>query len=133
MISNGLQLCWEALERLKSNTPLNPHFKGVKLTNSIVSKEAGLDAGYLKSSRANHQALIQEINDYNEDLKDNHLRLKIEKLQLDIAKLKEQNKELTLERDNALGREILLYNHICELEDHLLTNNVSVLKPAWND
>jgi hypothetical protein len=129
MIKKGLELCREAFIRLKNSKPLNEQFKGKHITNSIVSQEAGFDAGYLKSTRSMHRSLINEITEYRENQQKGSLKKKIEDLDANLSKEKKRSEKFKKERDVALSREILLYDQICELEGKVQKlNNVSKLK-----
>lgn len=52
---------FEALERLKSGSPVNVP-KGTKITNDSVALEAGRKKGSIKRSRPIFKALISEID-----------------------------------------------------------------------
>lgn len=52
---------FEALERLKSDSPINVP-KGTKITNDSVAIEAGRKKGSIKRSRPIFKALISEID-----------------------------------------------------------------------
>ena len=73
MINNGVQACMDAFERLKNNAPTVSKFQNIApscITASVVSQEAGFDSGYLKSSRANHRALIMLIETHRNAAKE---------------------------------------------------------------
>lgn len=129
---SGIQKCIEAFERLKNNTPNNPDFKDLKaseITKSKVSQEAGLDKGFLKSSRRKHITLIGLIEEYRKN-KSSTLSQN-EKLNREKRKAERYKKE----RDDAvelyhqsLGRELLLISKVRELELLLGSSNVIKLK-----
>ena len=68
MSNNKLKDCWDAFERLKKGMPNNKEFLGETITNSLVSKEAGLDAGYVKNARPSHKELVDAIVEYNKEI-----------------------------------------------------------------
>jgi len=116
MSTNKLQNCWDALNRLKAGEPNNKKFLGQLITNSIVSKEADLGAGYLKNDRKSHEAIVNEINDYKNGQQEGGLKATIEKLTGQLAAEKMKSMQLKQERDEALERELLLYDRLFELE-----------------
>jgi hypothetical protein len=121
-----LTACYEALERLKNGTPRIDKFIGLgleKITNSVVSQEAGHDKGYIKNKRKNHQGIIEAINDVNDLTQVNSLsqaeinRRHEEKVKNLNNKLKSKEEFL----EESLAREILLMVRLKELEDELYT------------
>ena len=62
-IKKGVDLCEEALERLIIGKPNYQKFLGKKITASLVSREAGLDKGYLKKSRFQHKLILFKISE----------------------------------------------------------------------
>lgn len=125
---NKLMACFEALERLKDGTPQIEEFIGLKLdkiTNSIVSQEAGNDKGYIKNGRPNHQGIIQAIKDVNDSI---HIctlsKSEIERRnQKRIAKLKDTLAHTELLLEESLTRELLLVKRLKELEEQLSSEN----------
>ncbi|TMO64859.1 hypothetical protein [Pseudoalteromonas aurantia] len=128
MSNNKLKECWDAFQRLKSGTPNNQAFLGEDITNSLVSKEAGFDAGYLKNNRASHSEIVDAINDYNNELKEGNLEKRIEILEGKLKAEKEKSKMLKEERDGAFQRELLLFNKLIELEKKVEKSNVLKLR-----
>lgn len=66
-MSDGLQRCIAAFERLKLGQPQQTRYVGIapdKITAAVVSAEAGFDSGYLKRSRRQHLPLILQIEAY---------------------------------------------------------------------
>lgn len=66
-MSEGLQRCIAAFERLKLGQPQQPKHVGLppdRITAAVVSAEAGFDSGYLKRSRRQHLPLILQIEAY---------------------------------------------------------------------
>ena len=76
MSNNKLKDCWDAFERLKKGMPNNKEFLGETITNSLVSKEAGLDAGYVKNARSSHKELVDAIVEYNKEITEGNLEKK---------------------------------------------------------
>lgn len=68
-MSEGLQRCTAAFERLKLGQPQQPKYVGLapdRITAAVVSVEAGFDSGYLKRSRRQHLPLILQIEAYRQ-------------------------------------------------------------------
>ncbi|HHF2901774.1 TPA: hypothetical protein ACPJZU_004379 [Vibrio alginolyticus] len=116
----GIDKCIEAFERLKAGKPLNEKFKGInasEVTPSIVSQEAGFDAGYLKNSRANHKALIILINDFrNSGPTTLSKREIIEREKKKTTNYKTEKILAESRLEEALKRELLLARQVRELE-----------------
>lgn len=125
---NKLMACFEALERLKNGTPQVEEFIGLeldKITNSVVSQEAGNDKGYIKNKRPNHQGIIQAIKDVNDSISTNTMskaeierrnKKKVEKLNNKLALVEELLEE-------SLAREILLMTRLKVLEEQVFNEN----------
>jgi predicted RNase H-like nuclease (RuvC/YqgF family) len=126
--TNELAACYEALERLKNGVPRIERFIGLeldKITNSIVSQEAGHDKGYIKNKRVNHQGIVGAINDISNPTQVNTLS-KSEVNRRHKDKVKNLNKKLELTEgflEESLAREILLMARLKELEDELYKLN----------
>jgi ATP-dependent Clp protease ATP-binding subunit ClpA len=116
MSTNKLQDCWDALNRLKAGEPNNKKFLGQLITNSIVSQEADLDAGYIKNKRLSHKAIVTEIDDYKEEQQEGSLKTQVKELRGKLAREESKSKQFKQDRDDALARELLLYDRLCELE-----------------
>ncbi|PKH85434.1 hypothetical protein [Colwellia sp. Bg11-28] len=122
--TNELAACYEALDRLKNGTPRVEKFIGLeldKITNSIVSQEAGHDKGYIKNKRANHQGIVGAINDISNPMQVNTLS-KSEVNRRHKDKVKNLNEKLGMTQEfleDSLAREILLMARLKELEDEL--------------
>ncbi|EGR5854857.1 hypothetical protein AAHL06_002762 [Vibrio parahaemolyticus] len=128
---SGLQKCMDAFERLKNGKPNNQSFKHLtpkQITPSVVSQEAGLDAGYLKKSRENHKPLITMINAFRLKEEPESLIRKrdYDKLRTDNDALKLENKRLVMQRDQALSRELLLVRKLRLMEKELLDIKASI-------
>lgn len=118
---SGLDECYAAFERLKANKPNVDAYKNIdpaSITPAIVSKEAGLDAGYLKRSRSNHQPLITLINAYKNDAESTKDVKKRDIKALREAKTTAETAQQALQQnlEAALGRELLLVRQLKELE-----------------
>lgn len=119
---NGLELCEESLDRLIRGKPNNLKFLGKPITPSLVSKEAGLDKGYLKKSRHQHRLIIFNI--------DEHCRLQTKaspKASEDIPKLKAQKSKIknelqlvTQRLNDSLAREVILVHQLRKIELELI-------------
>ena len=119
---SGLKECYAAFERLKANKPKVDTYKNIdpaSVTPAIVSKEAGLDAGYLKRSRSNHQPLITLINAYknNAETTKSVRKRDIEALKEAKTTAETAQEALQNELEAALGRELLLVRQLKKLED----------------
>lgn len=128
MSNNKLKDCWDAFERLKKGIPNNKVFLGETITNSLVSKEAGLDAGYVKNARPSHKELVDAIVEYNKEITEGNLEKRIESLELKLEAEKEKSKKLKKERDEAFEREILLFDKLIKLEQKVEKSNVLKLR-----
>jgi hypothetical protein len=126
--ANKLTACYEALERLKNGTPRIEEFLGIeldKITNSIVSQEAGHTKGYIKNKRINHQGIVGAINDISNPTQVSTLskaevdRRHKKKVKSINSKLEQTEKFL----EESLAREILLMVRLKELEDELYKLN----------
>ncbi|TMP72728.1 hypothetical protein CWB76_01905 [Pseudoalteromonas sp. S1609] len=124
MSNNKLKDCWDAFERLKKGMPNNKEFLGETITNSLVSKEAGLDAGYVKNARPSHKELVDAIVEYNKKIIEGNLEKKIESLELKLKAEKEKSKKLKKERNEAFEREVLLFDKLIKLEEKVEKSNV---------
>jgi len=118
-----LQHCYDAFERLKLNNGTQEGCTGLPLneiTFSKISQEAGLDSGYLKKNRENHQPLLSILTLFQEDLKKSGTTMskgaaiQREKDNLKVAKDEKKSAEIKLEA--SLGRELQLYHKLKEVE-----------------
>ncbi|MCP4991706.1 MAG: hypothetical protein GY928_38285 [Colwellia sp.] len=122
--TNELTACYEALERLKNGTPRIEKFIGLelnKITNSIVSQEAGHDKSYIKNDRLSHQGIVDAINDTKTPAHVNTLS-KTEIDRRHKKKVKNLNNKIEQTEkflEESLAREILLMMRLKELEDEL--------------
>jgi hypothetical protein len=110
---SAIDVYWQALERLKKNTPINLP-KGTVINNDTVALEAGRKRGSIKKSRVNFTDLINAIND---------TAILAEKVQPDIndklAKERAQKVNFRELYHQALNRELMLIERIAQLEKKL--------------
>ncbi|HDZ8895883.1 TPA: hypothetical protein RUX41_002226 [Aeromonas dhakensis] len=121
---NGLEKCYAAFQRLKEGKPELAKYKNLApsaITLSVVSQEAGLDAGYLKPKREKHQPLITLINAFKNEIESPSLIRKRKYENMKIAKElgEEKCKSLKIQLDAALGRELLLVRQLQRLEEEI--------------
>lgn len=122
--NNGLEKCYAALQRLKEGKPELAKYKNLApsaITLSVVSQEAGLDAGYLKPKREKHQPLITLINAYKNEIESPRTikKRKLESIKLAKDLGEEEIKSLKMQLDAALGRELLLVRQLQKLEEKI--------------
>lgn len=122
--NNGLEKCYAAFQRLKEGKPEIDKYKNLApsaITLSVVSQEAGLDAGYLKPKREKHQPLITLINAFKNEIESPSSIRKRNFESIKMAKElgKEENKSLKMQLDAALGRELLLVRQLQHLEEEI--------------
>lgn len=107
---------FEALERLKNNTPIRIP-KGSKINNDNVSLEAGRKKGTIKKSRPAFDELIEEIKKANEkDIKP------ILEAQDKADKYKEKFLRYKKLYEESINRELMYLEKIDKLEQTLKTN-----------
>ena len=134
---NSLKKCYQAFDRLKEGIAEKPKFLGIKsgqITPSIVSQEAGFDAGYLKKGRVKHRALIEMINTYATESKNGSTLSKAEIIRRERIKLNACKEELLRVQhllEQSLSREVLLSAQLAELEKlAFVTSKVTQIKPS---
>ena len=110
---------YEALERLKTNKPINVLI-GTKITNDAVSLEAGRKKGTIKRSREVFTELIEEIKKYSDKEK-----APKEECKALIEKYKTKYKEYRELYEQALNRELMMIDRINELEKRLPENSAA--------
>ena len=86
-MNDTLQEYFEALERLKSNNPINV-LKNSKINNDSVALEAGRKRGSIKKSREIFAELIEAINNASQESNTEY-----DKLESKIFKLKNRRVE----------------------------------------
>lgn len=107
---------FEALERLKNNTPIRIP-KGSKINNDNVSLEAGRKKGTIKKSRPAFNELIEEIKKANEkDIKP------ILEAQDKADKYKEKFLRYKKLYEESINRELMYLEKIDKLERQFKTN-----------
>jgi hypothetical protein len=130
MNRDGLERCEQAFLRLKNRKPEHQEFKGQLITPSLVSKEAGFDAGYLKFSRSAHRSLLNQIDIHKNNHKSGGLQTKVASLERDIKKLKIDKEQYKKQRDDSLIRELILFEQLSQLQDRKKNHNIFSLKNA---
>lgn len=116
MSNQGIKKCEAAFQRLKENTPINKSFSGLIITASLVSKEAGFDGGYLKTSRIIHRALLNEIEGYKTTQQEGGLKRQIVKLETKLKKSEDKTNEYKTLFESAISRELLLFEKLNKLQ-----------------
>lgn len=121
---SGLEKCYAAFQRLKEGKPQLVKYKNLApsaITLSVVSQEAGLDAGYLKPKREKHQPLITLINAFKNEIEPPSLirKRKFESMKMAKELGEEESKSLKMQLDAALGRELLLVRQLQRLEEEI--------------
>lgn len=120
----GIIECEKAFERLldrKPNVAKHVGLESEKITASVVSVEAGFDAGYLKKSRKPHQALIARIEANKGEVQSTEV---VHREALRRSKAKNQTMtaemlEMKADRDRVLSEHLTLVERILELEKEL--------------
>ena len=125
---SGVEMCYEAFDRLKSGKPKLGKFIGItpdKITLSIVSQEAGFDSGYLKRKRPKHQGIISQIDAFKKESKSTTLS-KSEIVRRESRRVNNYKEELERVRillEQSLARELLLASKLKDLENQLYKSN----------
>ena len=110
--------CEEAFERLKKGVPIVKELKGMPITPSLVSKEAGHDKGYLKRKRPSHEVLIYEIDTFNKSRTES-LEAKLEGMAVALAKEKKKADDFEKKYNKALEHELLMFKQLCVFEEKI--------------
>lgn len=109
-MNETLQDYFAALERLKSNNPINVP-KNSKINKDIVALEAGRKRGSIKRSREMFLELIEAIN-----IASNENNAHYDKLTSRISQLKSSTQNYKELYEKAINREIMYLERINELE-----------------
>ncbi len=109
-MNKTLQDYFAALDRLKSNNPINVP-KNSKINKDIVALEAGRKRGSIKRSREMFLELIEAIN-----IASNENNAHYDKLTSKISKLKSSTQNYKELYEKAINREIMYLERINELE-----------------
>lgn len=109
-MNETLQDYFAALDRLKSNNPINVP-KNSKINKDIVALEAGRKRGSIKRSREMFLELIEAIN-----IASNENNAHYDKLTSKISKLKSSTQNYKELYEKAINREIMYLERINELE-----------------
>lgn len=116
-MNDTLQEYFEALERLKSNNPINV-LKNSKINNDSVALEAGRKRGSIKKSREIFAELIKAINNASQEN-----TAEYDKLESKIFKLKNSAENYKEMYEKAINRELMYLERINELEKLLKKKN----------
>lgn len=116
-MNDTLQEYFEALERLKSNNPINV-LKNSKINNDSVALEAGRKRGSIKKSREIFAELIEAINNASQEN-----TAEYDKLESKIFKLKNSAENYKEMHEKAINRELMYLERINELEKLLKKKN----------
>lgn len=121
---DSLKACREAFERLKKGDARLEKYAGLAkgdINKSIVSLEAGLDKGYLKSSRMAHIPLILEIESYvSRNAKSKSTPSKrVSRFKKQAAAAKSEKEQLEEVLNNVLSDNIRLVERVRVLERKL--------------
>ena len=116
-MNDTLQEYFEALERLKSNNPINV-LKNSKINNDSVALEAGRKRGSIKKSREIFAELIEAINNASQEN-----TAEYDKLESKIFKLKNSAENYKEMYEKAVNRELMYLERINELEKLLKKKN----------
>lgn len=109
-MNETLQDYFAALDRLKSNNPINVP-KNSKINKDIVALEAGRKRGSIKRSREMFLELIEAIN-----IASNENNAHYDKLTSKISKLKSSTQNYKELYEKAINMEIMYLERINELE-----------------
>ena len=116
-MNDTLQEYFEALERLKSNNPINV-LKNSKINNDSVALEAGRKRGSIKKSREIFAERIEAINNASQEN-----TAEYDKLESKIFKLKNSAENYKEMYEKAINRELMYLERINELEKLLKKKN----------
>jgi phenylalanyl-tRNA synthetase alpha subunit len=116
-MNDTLEEYFEALERLKSNNPINVP-KNSKINNDSVALEAGRKRGSIKKSREMFVELIEAINNASQES-----TAEYDKLESKIHKLKSTADNYKEMYEKAINRELMYLARINELEKLLKKKN----------
>lgn len=105
-----LDVYWKALDRIVRNCPVNVQ-KGGKITNDLVSLEAGRKKGSIKKSRPQFLDLIAAIDKFSAQQNEN-----LHKSKNLLKTSKDETKAIREQLDAALGRELSLLLELMELK-----------------
>lgn len=118
---SGLEVCYEAFERLKANKPhvsVHVDIEHSKITAGIVSVEAGFDRGYIKKSRPAHKDLIAQIESYRNSVATSGTS-SAKQLKREKKKVERIKKELDVSKQqlySVLTQNLQLIERVRELE-----------------
>lgn len=104
---------WDALDRLKNNTPLRVPKKS-PINNDTVALEAGRKRGSIKKSRKQFEELIKAIQNQH-----SVITKKNKKEKLKMIKLRAKKEEYRNLYHEGLNRELMLVERLAKLEKEL--------------
>ncbi|PWE21279.1 hypothetical protein [Aliarcobacter skirrowii] len=116
-MNDTLQEYFDALDRLKSNNPINVPTNS-KINNDTVALEAGRKRGSIKKSREIFAELIEAINNASQES-----TAEYNKLESKIFKLKNSAENYKEMYEKAINREVMYLERINELEKLLKKKN----------
>jgi len=119
MAKNQLPLCDKAFSRLVEGTPNNLEFIGQTITAALVSKEAGLDKGYLKKDRLTHKYLTDQIDAHNKKQKEEGVESTILELKRKLKKAENLTKGYKAQRETFLNSAVFLNGQVFKLENQI--------------
>ena len=120
MAKNQLPLCENAFNRLVEGNPNNLEFIGQTITAALVSKEAGLDKGYLKKDRLTHKYLTDQIDAHNKKQKEEGVESTILELNRKLKKAKNSEKKYKKQSESFLTSAIELNEQVFKLENQII-------------
>ena len=123
MANNQIPFCEKAFQRLVDGNPNNLDFLGQTITAALVSKEAGLDPGYLKRSRLSHKYLIEKIDNHKKQQQQGGLKSKNRVLEEKLKAAKNLTESYKKQRDTFLTSAILLKEQVFKLENKIIELN----------
>ncbi|AUI82263.1 hypothetical protein [Alteromonas macleodii] len=120
-IGDGIALCEAALKNIEDGKFNIPKHRGKLITRAMVSKEAGLDAGFIKSSEKRPQHA--HLNDWIDKLNGNDGDVQTDNSNSRSKRAKARDKKLIEDLRNklnaSLSREVLLLDTIRILEEEI--------------
>jgi hypothetical protein len=128
-VGEGISKCREALGRIEKGIFNISKHRGKRITPALVSKEAGLDAGFIKKGRELHKPLMDWISRLNGDNDTQDISTTKPKA-VSSKKHKETIAMLKERLSVSVSKEILLLETIRELEARVKKLTDKSKKPA---
>lgn len=110
MTDSTINEYFDALERLKNNTPINLP-KGSKINNDTVALEAGRKRGSIKKSREQFLGLIEAIDEAKDQA-----TAPLKQHGAQVEKYKKLYNDYREKYEAAINRELMLADKVAELE-----------------